>query len=128
VLVRLESDLVEIFDAVIDGRIGSTSIEWSADSSVCVAAASGGYPGAFEKGKPITGLEEAQSVEGVVIFHSGTGRDEQGRLITSGGRVLGVTARAKTLETARARTYEAMSCIKFEGLHYRTDIARETVR
>ena len=128
VLVRLESDLIEIFDAVIDGRIGSTSIEWSADSSVCVVAASGGYPGAFEKGKPITGLQEAQSVEGLVIFHSGTFRDEQGGFITSGGRVLGVTARAKTPETARARTYEAMSCIKFEGMHYRTDIAGETVR
>jgi phosphoribosylamine---glycine ligase len=128
VLVRLESDLVEIFDAVIAGRIGSTSIEWSADSSVCVVAASGGYPGAFETGKPITGLEEAQSVEGVVIFHSGTVRDDQGRLVTSGGRVLGVTARATTLETARARTYEAMSCIKFEGMHYRTDIAGETER
>ena len=128
VLVRLESDPVEIFDAVIDGRIGSTSIEWSPDSSVCVVAASGGYPGSFEKGKSITGLEEARSVEGVVIFHSGTIRDEQGGFITSGGRVLGVTGRAKTLEIARARTYEAMSWIKFEGLHYRTDIARETVR
>ena len=128
VLVRLESDLVEIFHAVIDGRIGATSIEWSADSSVCVVAASGGYPGACETDKPITGLEEAQSVEDVVIFHSGTGRDEQGRLITSGGRVLGVTARAKTLETARARTYEAMSCIKFQGMHYRTDIAGVTFK
>jgi phosphoribosylamine--glycine ligase len=123
VLVRLESDLVEIFDAVIDGRIGSTSITWSSDSSVCVVAASGGYPGAFEKGKPITGLEEARSVEGVVIFHSGTVREEQGGFLTSGGRVLGVTVRAKALQQARARTYEAMSCIKFEGIHYRTDIA-----
>ncbi len=123
VLMRLESDLVEIFDAVVDGRVGSTSIEWSADSSVCVVAASGGYPGSFEKGKPITGLEEAKSVDGVVIFHSGTARDEQGTLITSGGRVLGVTARATTLETARARAYEAMSHIKFDGMHYRTDIA-----
>ena len=123
VLVRLDSDLVEIFDAVIDGRIGSTSIEWSADSSVCVVAASGGYPGEFQKGKPITGLEEAKSVEGTVIFHSGTVRDEQGRLLTSGGRVLGVTARAQTLETARSRAYEAMSYIEFDGLHYRPDIA-----
>jgi phosphoribosylamine--glycine ligase len=123
VLVRLESDLVEIFEAVIDGHIGSKSIEWSDDSSVCVVAASGGYPGSFEKGKPITGLEEAQSVEGVVIFHSGTVRDEQGSLLTSGGRVLGVTARAKGLQQARSRAYEAMSCIKFEGIHYRTDIA-----
>ncbi len=122
VLVRLESDLVEIFDAVIDGRVGSTSIEWSADSSVCVVAASGGYPGEFEKGKPIAGLNEAQSVEGVVVFHSGTARDDQGRIVTSGGRVLGVTARANGLQEAQARAYEAMDCIKFDGLHYRTDI------
>jgi phosphoribosylamine---glycine ligase len=123
VLVRLESDLVEIFDAVIDGRVGSTQIDWSDDSSVCVVAASGGYPGGFEKGKPITGLNEAQSVEGVVVFHSGTARDDQGRIVTSGGRVLGVTARAETLSTARARAYRAMSCISFHGLHYRSDIA-----
>ena len=123
VLVRLDSDLVEILSAVIDGRIASTSIEWSADSSVCVVAASSGYPGEFDKGKPITGLDEARSVEGVVIFHSGTVRDAQGSFITSGGRVLSVTARAKTLETARARVYEAMGFIKFEGMHYRTDIA-----
>jgi len=91
-------------------------------------AASGGYPDSYEKGNPITGLDEAMSVEGVVVFHSGTVRDERGGLLTSGGRVLGVTGRAKPLETARARTYEAMSCIKFEGMHYRTDIAGETVR
>ena len=125
VLVRLESDLVEIFDSVIEGRIGSTSIEWSADSSVCVVAASGGYPGSFEKGKPISGLDDAKSVDGVVIFHSGTARDEQGGFLTSGGRVLGVTARAKTLQQGRQRAYEAMSCIKFEGVHYRTDIAAD---
>ncbi len=123
VLVRLESDLVEIFDAVIDGRIGSTTIEWSADSSVCVVAASGGYPGQFEKGRVIAGLAEAKSMDGVAIFHSGTVRDEQGRFLTSGGRVLGVTARAKTLETARASAYKAIDCIRFEGLHFRTDIA-----
>lgn len=128
VLVRLDSDLVEIFDAVIEGRIGTKSIDWSLDSSVCVVAASGGYPGEFQKGKPITGLEEAKSVEGTVIFHSGTVRDEQGSFLTSGGRVLGVTARAQTLETARARAYEAMNCIKFEGMHYRTDIAGGTAR
>lgn len=124
VLVRLDSDLVEICGAVIDGRIGSTSIEWSGDSSVCVVAASGGYPGSFEKGKPIIGLDEASSVEGVVIFHSGTSRDEQGGFITAGGRVLGVTARAGTLHEARAKAYQGMSCIKFEGLHYRKDIAQ----
>lgn len=123
VLVRLESDLVEIFDAVTGRRIGSTSIEWSDESSVCVVAASGGYPGAFEKGKPITGLDEATAVEGVVVFHSGTVGNEQHEFNTSGGRVLAVTARAKGLEKARAKAYEAINFIKFEGIHYRKDIA-----
>lgn len=123
VLVRLESDLVEIFNAVIDGRVGSTQIEWSAESSVCLVAASGGYPGEFAKGKPISGLDQAKSVEGVVIFHSGTVRDNNGGFVTSGGRVLGVTARGEALRQARSRAYEAMSHINFEGLHYRSDIA-----
>jgi len=123
VLQRLDSDLVETFNAVSDGRIGSTPIEWSEDSSVCVVAASGGYPGSFEKGKAIAGLDEAKSVDGVVVFHSGTVRDERGGFITAGGRVLGVTARAGTLEQARARAYEAINRVKFEGMHYRKDIA-----
>lgn len=122
-LVRLESDLVEIFEAIVDGEIGSTSITWSDASSVCVVAASGGYPGAFEKGKPINGLNEANSLGGVVVFHAGTMRDEQGSFLTSGGRVLGVTARAGTLEEARARAYEAISKISFDRMHYRKDIA-----
>ena len=123
VLVRLGTDLVEVFDAMVDRRIGSTPIEWSADSSVCLVAASGGYPGSFEKGKPITGLDKARSVEGVVVFHSGTTNDAQGGFYTAGGRVLGVTARGGSIQQARARAYEAMSCIEFEGLHYRSDIA-----
>jgi phosphoribosylamine--glycine ligase len=123
VLVRLDGDLVEIFDAVVDGRIAGTPIQWSDDSSVCVVAASGGYPGEFEKGKPISGLEEAKSIEGVVVFHGGTVRDEQGRFLTSGGRVLGVTARAGTLSEARARAYEAITKISFRRMHYRADIA-----
>jgi phosphoribosylamine---glycine ligase len=124
VMVRLESDLVEVFEAVIDGRIGSHSIEWSGDSSVCVVAASGGYPGSFEKGKTIAGLREARSVEGVVIFHAGTTQNESGIYLTSGGRVLGVTARGATLEAARIKAYEAISYVDFEDIHYRTDIAR----
>ena len=123
VMLRFDSDLVEIFSAVTDGQVGSSSIAWSDDSSVCVVAASGGYPGTFKKGKVITGLDEAKSVDGVIIFHSGTVRDEQDRFSTAGGRVLGVTARAKTLHQARASAYEAMSHIKFEGLHFRRDIA-----
>jgi len=123
VMMRLDSDLVEILNAIVDSRVGSTAITWSEDSSVCVVAASGGYPGEFEKGKVITGLDTASSIEGVDLFHAGTKRDESGRVVTSGGRVLGVTARGATLERARERAYEAMSEITFEGLHYRTDIA-----
>lgn len=123
VLLRLDCDLVEICERIIDGSIGSMNIDWSADSSVCVVAASGGYPGEFEKGKIITGLDEASEVEGVVVFHAGTMRDEQGSFLTTGGRVLGVTARASTLGEARARAYEAISKISFDRIQYRTDIA-----
>lgn len=123
VLVRLESDLVEIFDSLLDGSLGSKAVDWSNDSSVCVVAASGGYPGEIETGKPINGLAEAKQIESVEIFHSGTVRDEQGSFLTAGGRVLGVTARAATLEEARARAYEAISRVRFDKMHYRTDIA-----
>jgi len=123
VLVRLDSDLVEICEAVVSGYIGSQSINWSSDASVCVIAASNGYPGDFEKGKRITGLDQTNSVEGVVVFHSGTRRDQNGDLVTAGGRVLGVTARANTLEAARANSYQAISKIHFDGMHNRQDIA-----
>jgi len=123
VLVRLDSDLVEICEAIVGGNIGSQSINWSSDASVCVIAASNGYPGEFEKGKRITGLDEANSVEGVLVFHSGTRRDEKRNFVTAGGRVLGVTARAKTLQAARANSYQAISRIQFDGMHFRKDIA-----
>jgi phosphoribosylamine--glycine ligase len=123
IMVRLDSDLLEILHAISRSRIGSMKITWSEDSSVCVVAASGGYPGEFEKGKPVTGLEQARSIEDVVIFHAGTMRDEQGSFLTSGGRVLGVTARGARLEQARERAYAAISQISFESMHYRKDIA-----
>ena len=122
VLMRLDSDLVEIFDAILGGRIGSLPIKWSPDSSVCVVAAAAGYPGPFEKGKAIGGLDAAANVEGVVVFHSGTARDEQGGFITAGGRVLGVAARATTLEETCERAYEAIGRIHFDGMRYRKDI------
>lgn len=123
VLVRLETDFIEICDAIIGGSVGQTKVDWASDSSVCLVAASGGYPGEFEKGKIINGLDDANSVEGVVVFHAGTMRDEQGSYLTAGGRVLGVTARASSLEDARVRAYEAISRISFDRMHYRTDIA-----
>jgi phosphoribosylamine--glycine ligase len=123
VLVRLESDLVEILESIVDGQIGATPIEWSDDSSVCIVAASGGYPGEVEKGNVIKGLVDAKSVEGVAVFHAGTARNDSGDFVTAGGRVLGVTARAATLADARASAYGAINKIKFDRMHYRTDIA-----
>jgi phosphoribosylamine--glycine ligase len=123
VLVRLETDMVEICDAITEGRIGSTKVQWSHDSSVCVVAASGGYPGEFEKGKIISGLNDAEALEGVIVFHAGTMRDEQGSFLTTGGRVLGITAHSATLEDARALAYQAVTKINFDRMHYRTDIA-----
>jgi phosphoribosylamine--glycine ligase len=123
VLTRLDSDLVEILNSIVDARLGSTSIIWSDDSSVCVVAAAGGYPGEFEKGKVVNGLDEAKSIYGATVFHAGTTFDERGRFISTGGRVLGVTARGTTLEEARERAYAAMGRIGFMGMQYRTDIA-----
>ena len=124
ILMRLTSDLVEICEAIVDGRIGSTAVRWSDESAVCIVAASGGYPNAFEKGKPISGLDDANATDGVVVFHAGTARDANQQLVSAGGRVLGITARAATLEAARARAYEAIGKIHFERMHYRKDIAQ----
>jgi phosphoribosylamine---glycine ligase len=123
VMTRLDSDLVEICQAIIDGRIAETDVDWSSEASVCLVAASGGYPESFVKGKVISGLDEAGRVEGVTIFHAGTAFNEEDVYVTNGGRVLGVTARARTLEEARAKAYEAIAKISFEHMHYRKDIA-----
>lgn len=125
VMTRLDSDLVEICEAIIGERIGSTDVRWSKDSSVCVIAASGGYPGDFEKSKVISGLDEAGAIEGVTVFHAGTKRDGEGNFVTSGGRVLGVTARGASVEAARARAYDAIGKIHFDKMHYRSDIAKK---
>ena len=122
ILMRMESDLVDAMEASVEGRISEGDFRWSSDASVCVVMASGGYPGTFEAGKKISGLEEAGAVDGVKVFHAGTTKRD-GAFYTSGGRVLGVTARGETLETAVDRAYEACSLIRFDGAHYRKDIA-----
>jgi len=122
ILMRLESDLLDALEASIEGRVSDGDFKWSQDASACVVIASGGYPGTFEAGKRIDGLEEAATVEGVKVFHAGTSRRDR-VYYTSGGRVLGVTARAASLEMAVARAYEACEKISFEGAHYRKDIA-----
>jgi len=127
ILMRLESDLVEAMEASIDGRTSEGDFKWSNDAAVCVVMASGGYPGAYEVGKKITGLEDAGKLEGIKVFHAGTSKRE-GAFYTSGGRVLGVTARAAGLEAAVQRAYEACAKIGFEGAHYRRDIAGRALK
>ncbi len=127
ILMRLESDLVEALEASIEGRVSDGDFRWSRDASVCVVMASGGYPGTYAVGKRIDGLELAGAVEGVKVFHAGTTRRDD-VYYTAGGRVLGVTARAASLETAVARAYEACGKIEFEGGHYRKDIAGRALK
>ncbi len=122
ILMRLESDLLGAFIASAEGRISDGDFKWSDDATVCVVLASRGYPDTPELGKVISGIEEAEKVEGVKVFHAGT-RKENGAYVTSGGRVLGVTARGADLKTAVWRAYEAVGKISFEGMHYRKDIA-----
>jgi phosphoribosylamine---glycine ligase len=121
ILPRLKSDLVPLLEATIDGRLGQATIEWDKRPAVTVVMASGGYPGKYETGKTISGLESAAS-EDVQIFHAGT-RRKTGEVVTSGGRVLAVTALGETVAAARTRAYEAASKIDFENCHYRRDIA-----
>jgi phosphoribosylamine--glycine ligase len=121
-LPRMKSDLLRLLEATIDGNISKYAIEWDTRAAVTVVLASGGYPGKYETGKTISGLDDAAKVEDVQIFHAGTKRADS-EVKTAGGRVLAVTALGSTLESARARAYEAAACIHFENCHYRRDIA-----
>jgi phosphoribosylamine--glycine ligase len=127
ILMRLESDLIDALEASIEGRVSEGDFKWSQDASVCVVMSSGGYPGTFEAGKRIEGLDEAGSVEGVKVFHAGTSKRD-GVYYTAGGRVLGVTARARDLQTAVGRVYEACAKISFDEAHYRKDIAARALK
>lgn len=121
VLPRLKNDLAEVFNAVIDGTLHKQDIQWEDNSTVCVVAASGGYPGKYNVGVEINGIGEAESMENIKVFHAGT-RLEGESLLTAGGRVLGVTAKAETLEIAMANAYNAIKAISFDNMHYRKDI------
>jgi len=127
IMMRLDSDLLESIEASIEGRVSGGDFRWSQDASVCVVMASGGYPGTIEVGKKITGMDDAGKVEGVKVFHAGT-RVRDGEFYTAGGRVLGVTARAASLQVAVDRAYEAADKIKFDGAQYRKDIAARALR
>jgi phosphoribosylamine--glycine ligase len=127
ILMRLESDLVEALEASIEGRVSEGDFRWSRDASVCVVMSSGGYPGTFEVGKKIVGLEEAGALDGVKVFHAGTSRRD-GAYYTAGGRMLGVSARAPELLTAVQRAYQVCESIRFDGAHYRRDIAGRALK
>ena len=127
VLMRLDSDLLEAIEAAIEGRVSDGIFRWSSDASCCVVMASGGYPNAFVSGKLITGLETVSEMKNVKIFHAGTSKRD-GKYYTSGGRVLGVTARAPRLQDAISRAYQAVDQIRFEDMYYRKDIGARALR
>ncbi|HJZ60027.1 MAG TPA: phosphoribosylamine--glycine ligase [Gemmataceae bacterium] len=129
-LMRLKTDLLDLLEAVADERLQEfeNKVEWDSRPAVCVVLCSGGYPGKYESGKPITGIAEADRLPDVKVFHAGTKLDESGRVVTDGGRVLGVTALGDDLAAAKARAYEAVKKISFPGMHYRTDIADKALK
>jgi len=127
IFMRLKSDLLAVCLAVCDGTLDRITLEWDPRPAVCVVMASGGYPGDYEKGKKITGLEEADSIEDVIVFHAGT-KEKDGDVVTNGGRVLGVTALGQTISDAKARAYRAVDKIKFDGAYCRRDIADKAIK
>ncbi|MGH9766137.1 MAG: phosphoribosylamine--glycine ligase [Blastocatellia bacterium] len=124
ILRRLDSDFAEIALAAAQGRLSSMKPRWSVETTTCVVMASAGYPGNYSTGKTITGIDEAERMDGVEVFHAGTKMNADGEIETAGGRVLGVTARAVTLEEATALVYGAVSEIQFDGMQFRRDIGR----
>jgi phosphoribosylamine---glycine ligase len=126
-MMRLDTDLLPLLLATTMGTLAQQACRWLDDAAVCVVMAARGYPEAYERGKPIAGVEQAVQVPGVAVFHAGTARRD-GRLVTGGGRVLGVTARAQDLQQARDRVYQTVQRISWDGVHYRTDIGRRALR
>jgi len=127
ILMRLDSDLLGPFIASIERRVSDGDFRWSNDATACVVLTSAGYPGKYETGKEIRGLEEAARVEGVQVFHAGTERRD-GKIVTAGGRVLNVCARGQDLAEAVARVYQAAAKIQFEGVYYRRDIGARALK
>jgi phosphoribosylamine--glycine ligase len=126
-LTRLENDLVELFEASVSGQLESVELKWRPGAAVCVVMASEGYPGSYAKGKEISGLDEAACLTDTKVFHAGTARTHD-RIVTGGGRVLGVTAWAGDLSRAQAAAYAAVEKIRFDGARYRRDIAAKALR
>jgi len=127
VLPRLETDLIEILAAVIEGNLHQIDIKWKNNTTICVVVASGGYPEEYQKGKTVRGLEELEDMRDVVAFHAGT-KFQDSKILTSGGRVLGVTAQADNIFQAREKAYKAVEKIYFENMYYRKDIAAKAIK
>jgi len=126
ILPRLKSDLLDIMLACVDGTLDKIDVKWHDSPCISVVCASKGYPDEYEKGKQVFGLEEAGKIKGVIVFHAGT-KNENGKILTSGGRVLGVTALGDDIKSAKAKAYSAIDCIKFEGMQYRKDIGARAI-
>jgi len=126
-MMRLESDLAELLLATVEGRLDKVNIKWSPKAAVCVVMTSKGYPGEYPISKEISGLDRAAALKDTVVFHAGTSLRD-GRILTSGGRVLGVTALGSDIKNAIANAYEAVGVISFEGAHYRKDIGAKAVK
>jgi phosphoribosylamine--glycine ligase len=126
-LARLRSDLADAVEAACEGSLAGMELEWDARPAVCVVMAAGGYPGSYEKGRAISGLDRAAAMEDVVVFHAGT-RRQGDEVVTSGGRVLGVTALGRDMRSAVDRAYEAVGAIGWDGVHYRKDIGAKALR
>jgi len=127
VLPRLKTDLVDILNAVIEGSLHKINIEWEDNAAVCVVIASGGYPGKYQKGEVISGLERLKKMKDIIAFHAGT-KFQDGKIVTSGGRVLGLTAWDDTISKAKERAYEGVEKIYFEDMYYRKDIAVKAIK
>ena len=126
-LMRMKSDLVPVLEATIDGKLAGQKVDWEDRATVCVVMASGGYPGSYEKGKVISGLQEAAKVRDTFVFHAGT-TFKEGKVVTNGGRVLGVTALGSGVQEAIQRAYEAVDKISWEGAYYRKDIGKKALQ
>lgn len=122
ILPRLQTDIIDIFMAIPEQRLNKVDVKWNSKASLCVILASQGYPGKYKKGIPIYGLEIVKGMKDVIVFHAGTKFDEKGKVVTNGGRVLGITASGNNLKEAKDKAYSAAELINFEGMQYRKDI------
>jgi phosphoribosylamine--glycine ligase len=127
ILMRLKMDIIDIIEHILEGKLDKIKVEWDKRAAVCVVLASKGYPGDYEKGTEISGLADTKALKDAVVFHAGTSI-KGGKVVTSGGRVLGVTAMADTIELAINRAYSVVHMVKFDGMHYRSDIGRKALK